>query len=325
MRLYRRFDGLPAEARGLSVALGNFDGVHCGHRAVIGAAASAARRLGTRPAVLTFEPHPRQVLQPDRAPGRLQTPSDKLRVLAAEAIPAVFMLRFSKALAAMPAEDFIDRVLLRGLRVAHLAIGHDFVFGRGRGGDAKLLEQAAQRHGFGLSVVEPRSLGDTVFSSTAIRQAIADGDMIRAGQLLGRPWSVTGRVRGGDRRGRTIGFPTANIAIGRYVEPATGVYAIRAHVAAGRGAGGVALPGGRYDGVANFGRRPTFDKRDLLLEAHLFDFAGDLYGRQVEIAFIERIRAERRFDGIEALKAQIAADSERARGLLADAADRRYG
>lgn len=324
MRLYRRFEGLGPEARGLAVALGNFDGVHRGHQAVIGAAELAARRLNTRPAVLTFEPHPRSVLQPDRAPGRLQTPADKLRVLDDAGIAAVFMLRFDRLLAAMPAEDFVERVLWRGLRVAHLSIGHDFVFGKGRGGNAKMLEAAAQAHGFSLSVVEPRADGDTIFSSTAIRAAITGGDMVRAARLLGRPWSVSGRVRGGDRRGRTIGFPTANVAIGRYVEPATGVYAIRVNVAPGRGPGGEVLPGGHFGGVANFGRRPTFDKRDLLLEAHLFDFAGDLYGRRVEIAFIERIRPERRFDGIEALKAQIAADAEQARSLLARAADRRY-
>lgn len=324
MRLYRTYKNLPDEARGTAVALGNFDGVHRGHQTVILEAARVARARGVHHGVLTFEPHPRSVLMPHIAPGRLNRLKDKARLIAALGVDNLYVLRFDEALALMPARQFVTDVLVGGIDVAHVVVGHDFIFGHQRGGNADLLREMGREHGFAVTVVDPVTHDGTIHSSSEIRVALGRGDVRRAAALLGRPWQIEQRIVHGDKRGRTIGFPTANLRLGRYLHPATGVYAVRVGLIEPHGASAFEEPMTWYDGVANFGRRPTFDKTDMLLEVHLFDYVGDLYGRSVRVQFIDRIRDERRFDGIDDLKTQIEQDCTRARVLLRQASDRRY-
>jgi riboflavin kinase/FMN adenylyltransferase len=312
MRIFRH-DRVGAGDRGAVVAIGNFDGVHLGHQAVIGAAGTLARSLRAPHAVLTFEPHPRQVFRPQDPPFRLTPFRVKARRIEALGVDLLFTLHFDLAFAARSAEDFIDSVLIQGLGVRHVVVGYDFVFGHQRRGDPALLRERGAALGFGVSVIEPvAASGGAVYSSTRIREHLVAGRPGEAAALLGRPWEIDGRVERGDQRGRTIGFPTANLMLDDYLRPAAGVYAVRAGIE----------EGGRtvwHDAVANFGRRPTFGGSDLRLEVHLFDFAGDLYGRHLRVALIEHLRPEQKFPGIDALKAQIAADAARARAVLAAA------
>lgn len=324
MRLYRTYHDLPDEARGAAVALGNFDGVHRGHQTVILEAARVARARGVKHGVVTFEPHPRAVLMPHIAPGRLSRLKDKARLIAALGVDNLYVLRFNEALSSMPARRFVTEVLVGGIGVAHVVVGHDFIFGHRRGGNAELLREMGREHGFAVTVVDPVVHDGTIYSSSEIRKALKRGDVRRAAELLGRPWQIEQRIVHGDKRGRTIGFPTANLRLGRYLQPATGVYAVRVGLIAPHGASAFEEPVTWYDGVANFGRRPTFDKTDTLLEVHLFDYSGDLYGRSVRVHFIDRIRDERRFEGIDDLKSQIEQDCARARVLIRQASDRRY-
>ncbi|MBM3571624.1 MAG: bifunctional riboflavin kinase/FAD synthetase [Alphaproteobacteria bacterium] len=316
MRLFRHPTGLPERARGAVAALGNFDGVHLGHGAVIAAtkaiAAELAGRLGQRPptAVLTFEPHPRMMFQADPPPFRLTPFRIKARQIETLGIDLLFVLRFDRVFSLVGAEDFVTEILVKGLGVAHVVAGYDFVFGNRRRGNAALLHDMSVRHGFGFTEIQPvASPHATIYSSTAIRELLIAGKPADAAALLGRPWEIEGRVQTGDRRGRTIGFPTANLRLGSYLQPALGVYAVRA---------GVDL-GGRtvwHDGVANLGRRPTFAGAEARLEVHLFDFAGDLYGRHLRVQLVEFLRPERKFSGIDELKTQIGQDAARARALL---------
>ena len=293
------------------VAIGNFDGVHLGHQAVIAAAKQAAQAAGAPFAVLTFEPHPRSIFQPGAPPFRLTPFRAKSRVLESLGVDLLFTLHFDLEFAQKSAEEFIAEALVAGLGVGHVVVGYDFVFGNRRRGTPELLQTEGQRQGFGISVVAPvAGPGGIVYSSTQIREHLGAGRPREAAALLGRPWEIEGRVETGDKLGRTIGFPTANIALADYLRPAAGVYAVRAAVEAGAATRW-------FDGAANLGWRPTVGGTDLRLEAHLFDFAGDLYGQHLRVAFIERLRAEQRFAGLDALKAQIAADCEKARALLA--------
>jgi riboflavin kinase/FMN adenylyltransferase len=311
MIVARHFETIPAAARGAVVAIGNFDGVHRGHQALIAEGQRVARQIGGPFGVLAFEPHPQEFFR--RAPEKFRltpfrTKADMLKRLGVDALYAV---PFNAKLAALTADAFIARVLVEGLGVRHVLIGGDFQFGRDRGGNAATMRAAAARHGFGVTVFEPvMGEGDHKISSTDIRNALKEGRPRDAARLAGHWWTVSGHVQGGDRRGRTIGFPTANVSLKGYMEPALGVYAVRVGVGADT-----------YDGVANFGRRPTFNKQDTLLEVHLFDFAGDLYGKQIDVTFIDFIRSERKFDGLESLKNQIAADGEEARRILAATPD----
>lgn len=315
MRIHRDHAGLPAAARGASVAVGNFDGVHRGHREVIRAAAGHARRLGRPLGVLTFEPHPREVLNPAGAPARLTPLRRKAEILGGLGVDALYVLRFGERLMRTPAPAFVEDVLIGGLGVAAIATGRDFRFGHRRQGDPGLLAALAGARGVPVAAVEPVALAGEVCSSTAIRAALADGRVARAAELLGYPYEIGGVVRPGDRRGRTIGFPTANVhPLGRRpVLPGIGVYAVRAGLRRG-GSGGTAwLPA-----VANLGRRPTFDGAGgVLLEVHLLEGGRDLYGQRVRVAFLERLRGEEKFAGLDALKAQIARDCERARAVHA--------
>ena len=305
MRILSDWRDLPGEARGASVALGNFDGVHRGHAAVI--AAARAARPDAKLAVLTFEPHPREIFRPDDPPFRLTLSAERADALAALGVDLLYELPFSDAFSQMSAEAFVAAVLHHGIGARHLAAGRDFAFGHRKGGDAAFLSAHAAALGIGVTLVPPVTDAEGPLSSSRIRRALTEGYPERAADELGRPWAIRGVVAHGDARGRTIGFPTANIALGRHLEPARGVYAVSVRLADGRVRGG----------AANIGRRPTVNAGpESRLEAHLFDFDGDLYGQELTVGLISYLRAEIRFPGLEALRAQIAADAAQARAVL---------
>jgi riboflavin kinase/FMN adenylyltransferase len=297
----------PAELAGAVLALGNFDGVHRGHRAVIARARAVAERPRAPLGVLTFEPHPRSLFQPAAPPFRLTPFRSKARHLAALGLDLLVVTRFDRAMSLKLSQDFVIDVLVEGLRAKHLVVGYDFVFGHKRGGTPQVLAQMAEMEGFDLTVVEPVADGSDIFSSTLIRQHLAEGRPRAAAELLGHWWEVEGRVRLGFQRGRTIGFPTANLGLADYIRPAFGVYAVRAQLAG---------TGQWIDGAANLGRRPTVGGESENLEVHLFDYAGDLYGKWLRVQLVEHIRPERKFSTFDELKAQIARDSATARELL---------
>ncbi|MCQ4162109.1 bifunctional riboflavin kinase/FAD synthetase [Roseomonas sp. GC11] len=294
----------PAAARGATLALGNFDGVHLGHRAVLRAAHAARPEL--KLAALTFEPHPREHFRPEDPPFRLTPAASKAAALQAAGVEIVFALPFDAAFAAMPAEDFVQEVLHGALGARHLACGADFAFGHRRGGDVAFLAGRAEALGIGLTIVPPVVDEAGPISSSRIRRVLQDGYPERAAQKLGRPWEIRGPVSHGDKRGRTIGFPTANVPLGRHLEPARGVYAIRATLAGGQ----------QVPGVANIGPRPTVGGTESRVEAHLFDFSGDLYGQEISIALLHFLRPERKFSGLPELVAQIARDAAEAKKIL---------
>jgi riboflavin kinase/FMN adenylyltransferase len=305
MRIFRDWRAVPPEARGATVALGNFDGVHRGHASVVQAAHSA--RPDAPRAVLTFEPHPREHFRPDDPPFRLSLPAERAEALAALGVDILYELPFDGDFSRMTAEAFVSDILHAGLGARHLACGPDFAFGHRRGGDTAFLADRAEALGMGLTLVPPLTDRLGPLSSTRVRRDLQDGYPERATAALGRAWTIRGAVAHGDARGRTIGFPTANIALGRHLEPARGVYAVTAR-----------LPdGGVCRGVANIGRRPTVnDGPESRLEVHLFDYAGDLYDAELAVSLHAYLRAEQRFSGLDALRAQIAADSAEARALL---------
>ena len=310
MLIFRHYTGVPDAGRGAVVALGNFDGVHRGHQAVIGTAREVARQTGRNLGILTFEPHPRSYFQPDIPPFRLTPFRIKVRHFESLGVDVLYVLRFDARLAGLTAEEFIQRILVNGFGAAHVVIGYDFKFGVGRRGDSAFLIDRSENYELGVSIVEPaRDLVDEVYSSSLIRDYLRNGQPQRAAALFGHLWEIEGRVLHGDQRGRTIGFPTANLDLGEYMRPAFGVYAIRAGVPQ---EGRVVW----YDGVANLGLRPTVGGERLLLEAHLFDFSGDLYGHHLRVALVDYLRPEQKFASFEALKAQIADDSRQARQLL---------
>ncbi len=311
MRLIRHCGELTPDHRGCVVALGNFDGVHLGHQSVIRTAQAMARQVGLPHAVMTFEPHPRALFHPEGAPFRLTPFRVKARLVEALGIDLLFMQHFDSAFAGRSAEDFVTDVLIGCLAVRHVVVGYDYVFGKGRQGTGAYLHTMGERHGFGVTVVPPATApSGEVYSSTRVREYLVEGKPAEAAKLLGHYWEIEGRVEHGDSRGRTIGFPTANLHLGEYQRPSYGVYAVRA----GLDAGGATLWRG---GVANFGRRPTFDKPDEVLEVHLFDTTGDLYGRHLRVALVDFLRPERKFAGLAELTAQIAADAAEARRRLA--------
>ena len=305
MRIFHDWRELPADARGATVALGNFDGVHRGHTEVIKAAHAARPKVPL--GVLTFEPHPREHFRPDDPPFRLTLSAERAEALAALGVALIYELRFDHEFSLMTAEDFVGEVLHKGLGARHLVCGPDFAFGRRRGGGTDFLAKRAEALGMGLTLVPLLADGAGPISATRIRRVLQDGYPERATADLGRPWTIRGVVAHGDARGRTIGFPTANIALGRHLEPARGVYAVTAR-----------LPDGQwYRGVANIGRRPTVNEGpESRLEVNIFDFDGDLYGAELSVALHAYIREERRFPGLDALKVQIAADAGEARRLL---------
>jgi len=298
--------------------MGNFDGLHLGHAALIADARDRARAAGAPAAVLTFEPHPRSVFMPDGEPFRLTPFRVKERVIAALGVDLLFVQHFDADFAKKSAESFIEEVMLGMIGLSHIVVGHDCTFGNRRRGTAELLTAAGRQYGFGVSVVEPvRGPGGAVYSSTHIRELLRSGRPREAAVQLGRNWEIDGRVATGDRLGRTIGFPTANLWLGEYLRPAYGVYAVRVS-----GDGPDDPLGGRTaDGVVNIGLRPTVGgSNEPRLEAHLFDTDADLYGRHLRVRLVHFIRPERKFAGLDALKAQIAADAARARAILGAAA-----
>jgi len=311
MQVFRHYENLPDQVRGASIAIGNFDGVHLGHRAVIGEAGRIARDQGIPWAVLSFEPHPRSLFTPNIEPFRLTPFRTKVHLIEELGVDNLIVLHFDKAFAALSADDFVMKVLVEGLGARHVVSGYDFVFGNKRAGNCQLLLHKGQDQGFDFTCVSAVDDGETVYSSTGIREYLKAGNLRAAAQLLGRPFQIDGRVEHGDARGRTIGFPTANLFLGDYLRPAHGVYAIRVGIEEGANITWL-------DGVANYGSRPTFDKKDTIFEAHLFDFDGDLYGRQLRITLIDFLRAEKKFDGLDDLKAQIAIDCDKARQILND-------
>jgi len=288
------------------VAIGNFDGVHRGHRAVIGAAIERARALGRPAAALTFDPHPRTFFRPDLPVFRLSTERDKMRLLAATGLDGAVILRFDAVLAATSAQDFIARILVGRLGIAGAAIGFDFHFGKDRQGSPAYLAGQGAELGFAVDIVPPLQDEGRPVSSGAVRAALAGGKVVEAAELIGAPWFVSGEVIHGEKRGRDLGFPTANLRLDASCGLKHGIYAVRAKV-----------DGRLIDGVASFGRRPTFDNGAPLLEVFLFDFAGDLYGRTIDVAFIGWIRGEEKFASIDALKRAMDGDVVRAKDALA--------
>ncbi len=294
---------LASPKQGAVIALGNFDGVHLGHRAVIDAARKAAQARQGAFAVAVFEPHPRRLFQPDAPPFRLQTPTQRERMLGAA---QVHMICFDAALARMSDEEFAREVLVNQIGAAHVCIGADFRFGRGRAGDAASLARLGGELGFAVTPTPPLAVAGAKLSSSTIRTKLAAGDVESAHSMLGRPWAIEGEVARGFQRGRGFGFPTANIGLGDYVRPLLGIYAVR-----------VLVDGKRHDGVASVGVNPAVGALpEPLLEAHLFDFDRDLYGQTIEVELIAPLREEAMFDNSEALKAQMARDAIEARAIL---------
>jgi riboflavin kinase/FMN adenylyltransferase len=318
MKVHRSYRGLPAAAKGCVVAIGNFDGVHLGHKALIEVVRTRTNGLGVPAGVVTFEPHPLQLLRPEIAPKRLTPLRAKVACLQVQDIEQVYALKFNRALREKCPEAFVQDVLVDGLGVRHVVVGYDFRFGHRASGDVEGLAALGKRFGFGVTVIEPVSEVGEICSSSRIRSLIAGGEVTNAAGLLGHPFFILGRVVQGDRRGRELGYPTANIrppkdrsSSGPALWPPTGVYAVRA---------GWQENGGQIwaDGAASLGLRPTFDDRQgRLLEIHLLDRDADLYGKRLCCQFVTRLRDELAFDGIEALKVQMAKDCADAREALA--------
>ena len=309
-------DTTPAAAipKGAVVAMGNFDGVHLGHRAVIAAALDMGHAHGRPALAVTFEPHPRSFFSPNTPQFRLTDEAGKLRLLAGTGLAGAVVLTFDKNRAGTTAQDFIHHDLIGRLGISGIAVGYDFHFGKGRVGSPSLLVGEAPRLGIEVDVQPHIDIAERPVSSSAIRMALAEGQIEDATAMLGGPWFVAGEVIHGEKRGRDLGYPTANIRLDRNCGLKHGIYAVRV----GRGHGDDPV---RLDGVASFGRRPTFDNGAPLLEVFLFDFKGDLYGSSLDVAFIGFIREELKFDSIEALVRQMDDDSARARTALAAAPD----
>lgn len=308
MHHFHGLDPLPQDLRGAAVALGNFDGVHFGHRAILAAARAAGGLLG----VVTFEPHPRNVLRPVDRPFRLTSPAGKAQALADLGVDLLVEMPFNREFAALPPDEFVRYVLVEVVGARHVVIGFDFRFGAQRAGTSDTMRALGERYGFGVTVVDEVHAPDgTTFSSTAIRAHLRQGRPREAAQMLGRWWEIDGVVATGHQRGRTIGFPTANLTLGELLEPALGVYAVRCSI--GEGDDLV-----WHDAIANLGRRPTVDGETLLLETHVFDYDGDLYGKPMRVQLLDFIRPEHKFDSFEQLRQQISKDCDTARAILAD-------
>jgi riboflavin kinase / FMN adenylyltransferase len=299
-----------AALRSAVLAMGNFDGVHRGHRAVIAAAMKRAQGLSKRAAVLTFEPHPRAFFHPGEPLFRLTDEAAKLRLLASTGLDGAIVLTFDAALASLTADEFVASILVGRFALSGAVIGFNFHFGKNRGGSPDFLVAEGKKRDFGVDVVSPFMDNGRPVSSGPIREALAAGNVEEAAELLGFPWFVSGKVIHGDKRGRELGFPTANLSLDPACGLRHGIYAVR-----------VAAGGRRYDGVASFGRRPMYDSGTVLLEVFLFDFAGDLYGQSIDVAFIGRLRDERLFASAAELTRQMQEDSRRAREILARPGD----
>ncbi|MGI2854407.1 bifunctional riboflavin kinase/FAD synthetase [Shewanella algae] len=300
---------LPAH-RGCVLTIGNFDGVHRGHAEVIANLVKKARHFGLPATLMTFEPQPQELFRGQDAPARLSLLRDKVRLLGELGIDRLVCVNFNQKFAQMPAKEFVDELLVRKLGVKYLVVGDDFCFGRARQGNFELLRAAGEQHGFAVVSTQSFLVGDHRVSSTMVREALAKGNLEQARRLLGHPYTLSGKVAHGKKLGRTLGFPTANIAMKRKVVPVRGVFAVRLWWDGSE----------QYDGVANVGFRPTVQGQNCQLEVHLFDFEGDLYGRKVEVELVAKIRDEKPFESLEALKKQIMNDADEARALLSNEA-----
>jgi riboflavin kinase/FMN adenylyltransferase len=311
MRIFRHYRDVPDACKGAVVALGNFDGVHLGHQALIGEARRLAGERGVRLGVVAFEPHPQEFFHPSPESFRLTPFRAKARLIAELKADILYAITFDAEMAAKSARDFVLDVLVGGLGVNAIVVGEDFQFGKARSGNTMLLTEMGGEEGFGIRIFKPvTASGHDKISSTQIRDALKQGQPDVAARLLGHYWSVEARVEHGDKRGRTIGFPTANMKLVDCIKPAFGIYAVRAKV----------LEDDRvvstHDGVSSFGLRPMFEVDTPLLETYLFDFDGDLYGKHMAVELVAYLRPEVKLDGLDALKAQIAKDSDAARQAL---------
>lgn len=310
MAVYKSFLNLPPEAKGHSIALGNFDGLHEGHLAVIDAARAGGEALGAQLGVATFEPPPRSFFQPDAAPYRLMRPARRNTCLEDLGAASVYELPFGKEMAAMTDEEFARTVLVDGLGIKHIAIGFDYRFGKGRMGDAARMKALGEQFGFGVTIVEEVETGEVKASSTAIRAALTNGKPEEAAAILGTAWVADGIVVKGEQRGAELGFPTANIHLGELLHPKEGVYAVFVHIEGEETWRG---------GVANFGRTPTTGLRDPLLETFIFDFDEDIYGKMLTVALVKYLRPEKHFDSVETMLEWIRADVTTAQDVLSQA------
>lgn len=306
MQVVHGFSHVPITARAAVVAIGNFDGVHRGHRALIGEAVAKGKELGRAPGVMIFEPHPREFFQPSEPLFRLTPLNRKLALLEKLGVKVAFVESFDAHFAGLSAREFIERVLVAGLGVVHVIIGYDFYFGHKRAGNPQLMEAAGRELGFGVTVVAPVAEAGEVFSSSSVRVYLAQGDVKGATHVLGEPWRVQGKVIGGAHRGTGLGYPTANVPMPKGTALAHGIYAVRAHV-----------DGKHYDAAAYLGTRPTFDNGMPVLEVFIFDFKGDLYGHDLDVEFVDFVRADRKFSSGEDLIRQMDADVKAIRAILA--------
>jgi riboflavin kinase/FMN adenylyltransferase len=297
---------LPQSLRGAVIALGNFDGFHRGHQAVVGRAVARARAEGRPAIVATFDPHPARYFRPNMPYFRLTTLEQRARLFADAGADATLVLCFDADLAALSPEAFVAQELVGHFAAAAVVTGEDFTFGKARAGTAPMLASLGSAHGLAAETVAPVTDADGVISSSRVRTALIEGDCATATRLLTRPFAIEGMVVHGDKRGRELGYPTANMELGNYLRPRFGIYAVRARLDDGRS----------LDGVANLGIRPSFDPPRELLEPYFFDFDGDLYDRTIEVGLVDFLRPEAKFDSLDALKAQMAADCEAARRLL---------
>jgi riboflavin kinase/FMN adenylyltransferase len=306
MRIFRDIAGDSIAARGSVVCIGAFDGMHLGHRAVLARVRERARELNLDSVVASFEPLPREFFARGRPMPRLSGAREKIEQFRAAGIDLAMLLRFNAALAAMSAQDFVERVLAKRLDAREVWVGEGFRFGHARGGDVELLQRLGREHGFTAQALEPVVVDGERISSSAIREALAGGSFALAARWLGRPFAIGGHVVRGQQLGRKLGYPTANLRLGSRTSPVEGIFAVRVH-----GVGDAPRPG-----VASLGVRPTVNGKEPLLEAHLFDFAGDLYGRRIQVEFVEKLRDEEKFADLDAMVKQIDRDAEQARAIL---------
>lgn len=311
MQLVRGLANCKADGRGVAVAIGNFDGVHLGHQALVRAASARAAASGARTAVLTFEPHPREFLAPASAPPRLMRLFEKCTVLGGLGVERLIVLRFDARLQCQTPDEFVARVLCQGLDTRHVIVGEGFRFGSGRSGSIETLLAAGVRRGFDVLTVPSVLDGGERVSSTRVRTALGAGDLAAAARLLGRRYALAGRVVPGERLGRRLGYPTANVRLHRRGVPLAGIFAARVRGIPGRDPAAA---------VASLGTRPTVDGTEPLLEAHIFDFDGELYGRRISVEFIAKLRDEEKFPSLDAMVSQMHVDAARAREILAASA-----
>lgn len=306
MQVLHGLEFVPVYSKGLVLAIGNFDGVHRGHQALIGKAVETAKAMGRPAGVMVFEPHPRELFHPEEPHFHLTPLAEKLRIFEGMGLKTAVVLPFDFNLATLMPDEFVSQILVEKLLISHAVIGYDFFFGKRRTGTPELMRTLGEKFGFGVTIVAPVAEDGEVFSSTAIRLKLAQGDVVGAANDLGRNWHVSGKVVKGAQRGNGLGFPTANVPMPKGTALAHGIYAVR-----------VTMGDKRYGGAAYLGTRPTFDDGMPVLEVNVFDFKGDLYGREMTVEFVGFVRPDRKFWSIEALKSQMVEDCKKAREMLA--------